>query len=368
MKKIRENAYVVFRDGMTLIELLVVTAIVGILVAILLPAVQAVRESARCSWCSNNLRQLAVGMSTFGDSHKYLPGWRNELNTYSVSRLSDDPIHAAVSWSVMVLPFVEEQGAYDRYLTYTTAQAGADEVIEARIRPYICPSYGKISATSPLLYGANGGSGCEVLEESTDPPSQFGGDGIFLDSVGNQKSHAMFDASRPEYAGEKTKVNDLAPDGTATTLLLVERAGRSVPEEVSWNANPRAVRPNRAAIKENHICLHPLPVGSGWRTEIQVINPDQETRPVPSPLPNSADIDDWNLRYPSSQHSFSVNAAFADGHVGRIANNIDAWVYCQLLSADSTSASERVVDWQQHFDQSGNLVPYTLNLDDLRGH
>ncbi len=368
MKMSCNGDYATQRVGMTLIELLVVTAIVGILVAILLPAVQAVRESARCSSCSNNLRQLAVGTAAFGDSHKHLPGWRNELNSYSASRLAGSPASAAVSWSVMLLPYIEEQAAYDRYVSYTAAQAGADEVIESRVRPYICPSYGELAASSPLLYVANGGSGCEVLEESTNPPRQFAGDGIFLDSVGNQKSNAMYDVSRPEYSAEKVKINDLAPDGTASTLLFVERAGHVVPDDILWNANPRAVRPNRAAIRENHICLHPLPVGSGWRTEIRVINPDQDTRPLPSPIPNSADLDDWYLRYPSSQHSFSVNAVFADGHMARIANNIDAWVYSQVLSADSNTASDRVLDWQQHFDNSGNLVPYSLNQDDLRGY
>lgn len=356
------------RFGVTLLELLVVAAIVGILVAILTPALQIARESARSSACSNNLRQLAVAVVAFGDSHKHLPGWRNELAAYSASRVPSHPEKAAVSWAVMILPHIEEQAIHDQYVSYTTTQAGAEELIEGRVRPYICPSYGKITATSPLLYVANGGSGCEVLNDNNKPASQFLGDGIFADAVGNLSTNLIFDESRPEYNGGKTSVTSLAPDGTSTTVLFVERSGRFVTEDILWNANPRAVRPNRAAIKENHICLHPLPAGSGWRTDIAVINPDQDSRPLPSPIPNSADIDDWYLRFPSSRHSFSVNAVFADGHVARIADNIDAWVYCQLLSADSKTASERVVDWQQYFDASGNLVPYALNIDDIRGH
>jgi hypothetical protein len=60
-----------------------------------------------------------------------------------------------------------------------------------------------------------------------------------------------------------------------------------------------------------------------------------------------------------------VNVAFCDGHVKIVRNGIDAWVYCQLLSSDSGAVSSGVADWQQHFDDSGALVPYTLDPNDL---
>ena len=125
------------------------------------------------------------------------------------------------------------------------------------------------------------------------------------------------------------------------------------------------LRENRGAISRNHTILQPLPIGSGSRTEIQVINPTADTRPLPSPVPVNANLDDWNVRYPSSSHPGAVNAAFCDGHVRVLRNGIDAWVYCQILSSAGNATSAGVKNWQQAFNDAGTLVPYTFNPADL---
>lgn len=353
------------RCGLTLVELLIVIAVIAILVGVMFPVLQVVRESARRSSCGNNLRQLALAMMTYSDSHKSLPGWRNTIDPFSTSRAQSDPKKGTVSWSIPILPNIEEIGLYDWYTSAGSGQSSEESPPSARIKSYCCPSHTGTASPTALSYAVNAGTGAEILDERATPASLFPGDGMFLDTIGNETGTALFDQSRPAYTAGRAATKEWVTDGAVYTILLTERSGPSVPPTVSWAANPRVPRENRGAIVENHSVLHPLPIGSGWRTEVQVINPTAETRPQPSPVPGNADLDDWPLRYPSSRHPTAVNVAFADGHVRVIRNGIDAWVYCQLLTSNSKMVSSGVADWQRHFDASGNLVPYTLNTADL---
>lgn len=353
------------RRGVTLVELLVVTAILAILFGTISPALQMFRESARRTSCSNNLRQIALGFVSHADANRELPGWRCRLDSYSAVMTASEPKKAAVSWAVVVLPRIEEEPIYHWYATYEGTQEPGEGLSENQIKTYICPSHSFGEAGNLLSYAANGGSAAEVLDAAESPPSQYLADGVLCDSVGNLQSDPLHDPSRPEYSPGKVSLTAAASDGTAFTLLLTERSGEETQNDTQWSANPRAVRENRGAVVENHVILHPLPIGSGWRTDVSVINPDQDTHPVPSPVPAGANLEDWYLRYPSSNHRGIVNAVFCDGHVKRISEEIDPWVYSQILSSDSAAVSEGVADWQKHFDSSGNLVPYSLNVDDL---
>ncbi len=351
--------------GVTLVELLIVIAVVAILMGLMFPVLQVARESARRSACANNLRQLALGMTTYGEARKSLPGWRNAIQPFSSARAQSDAKQAAVSWTIVILPHIEEAAIHEWYTSATAGQGSETAPPGAAIRTYRCPSHVRGTGPAPFSYAVNAGSGAETLDERGTPAAQYAADGMFLDAVGNLTGTTLFDPSRPLYAAGESSTKSLAADGTSQTILLTERGGPSVPPEITWSANPRVPRENRGALPENHCILHPLPIGSGWRTEIQVINPTADTRPLPSPVPRNADLDDWPVRYPSSRHPSAVNVAFADGHVRVIRNGIDVWVYCQLLSSDSKTVSPGVADWQQRFDASGTLVPYSFSVEDL---
>jgi len=119
------------KRGFTLVELLVVIAIIGVLVALLLPAIQAAREAARRAQCQNNLKQIGLAIQNYHDSRKALPpagvaGW-------------GEP-----SWAIHIMPFIEEGNAfaawqpfYDLYGAYYLAN---NEARQLQVPTYYCPS------------------------------------------------------------------------------------------------------------------------------------------------------------------------------------------------------------------------------------
>lgn len=109
----------VTRRGFTLVELLVVIAIIGLLIALLLPAVQVARESARRAACSNKLRQLALGMHSYHSARGHFPagGITRNTATYSGTNCLAGSVSTdgGPSWSVLILPFCDGQALYDSF-------------------------------------------------------------------------------------------------------------------------------------------------------------------------------------------------------------------------------------------------------------
>jgi prepilin-type N-terminal cleavage/methylation domain-containing protein/prepilin-type processing-associated H-X9-DG protein len=105
-----------WRGGFTLVELLVVIAIIGILIALLLPAVQAAREAARRSQCQNNLKQMCLATHNYHDSHRALPlnrdpSWGQDGDVL----INPSPTTGAFSWIVSVLPYIEQTTLYNQF-------------------------------------------------------------------------------------------------------------------------------------------------------------------------------------------------------------------------------------------------------------
>src|SRR6187431_1608878 len=105
----------------TLVELLVVIAIIGVLVALLLPAVQAAREAARRMQCGNNLKQLTLAMHNYADTYKMFPiaiAWHEQRNSGAQERAE------AFSHLAMLLPYIERKPEYDKIDWRLRAYAG----------------------------------------------------------------------------------------------------------------------------------------------------------------------------------------------------------------------------------------------------
>src|SRR5262245_45254020 len=121
----------------TLVELLVVIAIIGILVALLLPAIQASRESARRASCTNNLSQLALAVNEYEAAHEYFPA----VNVKPKCPIQNQPNGYHISWIVRILPYFEQTALFNNIDTSLSAYHHKnDRARQTSINGLICPS------------------------------------------------------------------------------------------------------------------------------------------------------------------------------------------------------------------------------------
>jgi prepilin-type N-terminal cleavage/methylation domain-containing protein len=157
--------------GFTLIELLVVIAIIGILIALLLPAVQAAREAARRMQCGNNLKQIGLAIHNYHDVHKRLPVSVSQW--YEGPRPAKDPVSGAVNttgkgWVISILPFIEEQPLFEQFAPAFSGEfyfGGGVRKPEVRtamktvLNVLACPSDPSAGTTTLKQFGLTGSDG-----------------------------------------------------------------------------------------------------------------------------------------------------------------------------------------------------------------
>lgn len=142
------------RCGFTLVELLVVIAIIGVLVALLLPAVQAAREAARRTQCTNNLKQIAIAAHNHHDVYKRFPS--GHRLTYNAA--SNTQVYFS-NWAIQLLPFMEQQQLFDLYDdTVPNTHANNKVVRETYLATHTCPSETLPKRILVPETGANSGS------------------------------------------------------------------------------------------------------------------------------------------------------------------------------------------------------------------
>ena len=250
------------QHGFTLVELLVVIAIIGILVALLLPAIQAAREAARRSQCQNNLKNIGLAVHNFTDSKKVFPtggqGYnpRVPLDTKEGGTTTGTPFgpeKQGMSWSYQILPYMEENAIYNLSPNTTDVNVATQAMKDAVVAIYACPS-----RRSPRT--------------SFDPVEQ-----------------AIF--STIDYAGAvpatttpvvNVRVNLSFPiyqtmPGNITTLVKYFNGGNTDGPAEHWPVDT-TVNPNRKYIYDGVIVRTP------WTTE-GVTTPGQVGKPVNSPKP-----------------------------------------------------------------------------------
>src|ERR1700676_3210772 len=128
------------KTGFTLIELLVVIAIIGILIALLLPAVQQVREAASKLQCANNLKQIGLALHSYHDANKQFPPGYIDGNTNPAST-PDNDVGPGWGWAAFLLPYLEERNVFTQINFSQRIGVGVNaQISQQPLTFYQCPS------------------------------------------------------------------------------------------------------------------------------------------------------------------------------------------------------------------------------------
>jgi prepilin-type N-terminal cleavage/methylation domain-containing protein len=234
----RNRSVRIGRPAFTLVELLVVIAIIGILVALLLPAVQSAREAARRMQCGNNLKQLGLGLQNYHDTYKSFP-----MANFVYSNPTTSNINMG-TWAIAVLPFIEQSTLYDQYNRnvppaneFGAAGQANVALIQTILPAFICPS--AVGSPQGRIYtGAIPAGALPTLPAMTwkAAPSDYGPIsgvyGAFSNiAYSNNSGGDRHGAMREHYTvvgyangNPGCRMADVT-DGTSNTILLGERTG-----------------------------------------------------------------------------------------------------------------------------------------------
>lgn len=212
-------------SAFTLVELLVVIAIIGVLVALLLPAVQSAREAARRTQCSNNLKQIGLGLHNFHDTFQHFPpGGVSGTTATEVHNKFKITLNTNHSWAIFLLPYVEQANVYELYKFTADFKAPLNkDARETVIKTLLCPSTPRSSPVQEVTYSGFGA----VKVALTD----YGVDNRINPALGPVGGPNLIDASSESAPDGVMRVNQLnrmadITDGTSNTFWIAENAGR----------------------------------------------------------------------------------------------------------------------------------------------
>jgi prepilin-type N-terminal cleavage/methylation domain-containing protein/prepilin-type processing-associated H-X9-DG protein len=293
-------------DGFTLVELLVVITIIGMLMALLLPAVNAAVEAARQVTCKNNQMNLAKACIGFETTNQRFPGHTNAVGRQS----NGNYYNTNASWIVVILPEIGKVDLYDVF-TKSTVDPSGNNTNQNAARSYI-----------------------ELLICPSDPPETLGGpNNSFVINAG----YASTNPESPEWGiahyygvNKQQRVAtsaDHVQDGTSWTLLLSENVNADNPGNVSgvngigWDIGQKI---------RNVMVYH------NAESTLRKINGRGNAQSLSQVTLNA------DTARPSSYHTGGVDVAFCDGNTRFLREDIDYKVYYQLMSPVSSMGPSQI--------------------------
>lgn len=304
------------KQAFTLVELLVVIAIIGILVALLLPAIQAAREAARRSQCLNNMKQLGLALHNYHDTYQSFPIGAQ----YPVT---------SKNWRVAMFPFMEQGTLYDQlavmsFLTPYTAAPGQNVVLQKlRLPNWNCPS-----SPCPKV----GAAGSEQAWGGGEPQlvDYVGISGAYPDPSGRASSSnydgGYYSASGILLPFNATRMADVI-DGTANALIVGE------------NSDYTAVGTTLSDLRSNYYGAWGGFTYAGnpwtgapdtWSAGVVTIRYAPNTQGTPAGA-----VHTWEANLPlRSAHPGTVCGTLADGSTRSLSNSIDFSVLTALATRD----------------------------------
>lgn len=292
------------RRAFTLIELLVVIAIIAVLLGLLLPAVQKVREAAARMQCSNNLKQIGLACHSFHDANDGLPpGYAATSGPSSTS--------PGWGWAAYLLPYLEQDNLYKQI--DPKAPVEGQPAIGTRVKTYLCPSdtpsaspfavtnatFGTVCLAAPSSYAATVGSDASEVDDPT-------GNGVF-------------------YRNSRTRLTDIG-DGTSNTVFVGDRAWADT--QGIW-----AGAPNGAVTRAG--ATNPWLNATGSAQALVLVHNNWIN------IKTDADggLDDF-----SSKHTGGVNLLFGDGST-------------RFLRSITADGATRYAFWAMGTRAGGEVIP-----------